>query len=153
MKKIYLLIFIAIIGCNKSTDNSTLESEKKAIRNMFKDWVEVCEQTNVDVNNYLQFTTEDFIFLGPGSKPISNKDTLYNFLDNFFREYYFSFPNWTTDEIIISGDLAIHRYSGIAYFISKMDSSKFEADRKYVDILRKTSTGWKASRHMFNLNK
>jgi ketosteroid isomerase-like protein len=58
------------------------------------------------------------------------------------------------EEVIVAGDIAIHRYSGIATLTPKMGGEPVIADRKFMDVLRRESDGqWRVARHMFNLNR
>jgi ketosteroid isomerase-like protein len=151
------LLFVAIfvplalmMGCK--SNNAEYALNEKQIRENFSELLESSERGDVDA--YFKCITDDFIYLGQGMKPISNRDSLRVFLDNFFSNYTFSFPNYTIHEIEIRDDLAIIRYSGIAIISSKNDSSNLELDRKYLDVLKKNKNGeWKFYLHLFNTNK
>lgn len=147
-----ILTLILMYGCSK-TEKVDTSQKKEQIKENLKNWVENSERGDVD--NYFSFTTNDFIFLGgPGMKPVSNKDSLRSLLDTFFSNNTFSVPNWTTHEIEIRDDLAIHRYSGIVNIKSKTDTTSVDLDRIYLDVLKKNQKGeWKVYLHSFNTNR
>ncbi|OFX40543.1 MAG: hypothetical protein A2X03_13000 [Bacteroidetes bacterium GWA2_40_15] len=151
LNTLLLLTLIIMPGCAKTNkvDNS---HEKEQINENCLNWIKAAERGNVD--DYFNYITDDFIFLGQGMKSISNRDSLRAFLDKFFTDYSFSLPTWTTQEIIIRDDIAIHRWSWIAYMKSKSDNTVVEFDRKYLDVYKKNEKGeWKGYLHSFNTNK
>lgn len=61
--------------------------------------------------------------------------------------------DWTSHEIEIREDLAIHRYSGGAYIKPRTGSHTVESGRKYLNLLRKNETAeWKVYLHSLNSN-
>lgn len=123
----------------------------EAIKASFAELVAVAEAGDAD--GYLRFITDDAIYLGPGAPPVAGKQAIHEFVSAFFAEWVFSFPSWTIDEIVVSGDLAIYRYSAVATFAKKDGSDSFSEDRKYMDVFKKAEDGgWLLSRHMYNLN-
>ena len=153
MKKTLRFLLIACIvgavGCNS---NSQTESDKQKIVEHLQDWIDVSERG--ETSRYFDFITKDFVYYGPGAQPIDNLDSLRAFLEPFFKIYTFSMPEWETREIIITENIAIHIWSGIAYTESKKNERKFEFDRKYIDMYRKDQNGeWKCFMHSFNNNK
>ena len=147
-----ILVPIAFLTNCKSSNNDDNAINEKQIMELFNKLLEGSERGDVDA--YLNCITDDFIFLGQGMKPISNRDSLRVFLGDFFSNYTFSFSNLIVHEIEIREDLAIIRYSGIAIISSKNDSSILELDRKYLDVVKKNKNGeWKFYLHSFNTNK
>jgi ketosteroid isomerase-like protein len=100
---------------------------------MFADWVRVAEEG--DAEAYGRHLTDDFIFLGPDAPPVIGKAAVVPWVAGFFADFEFTFPEWTTDEILEAG------------------GEPSILDRKYMDILIRGGDGqWRVSRHMFNLN-
>jgi len=148
----FSLLLLLLVGCEKSENLDTSFDEEKIKENL-KNWVKVSEQGDVD--GYFNFITDNFCYIGtPETEPISDPDSLRSFLSTFFADNTFSFPKWETHEVLIRGDLAIHRYSGIAYIKPKNDTTVLELDRTYLDVLKKNEKGiWKAYLHSFELNE
>jgi uncharacterized protein (TIGR02246 family) len=143
-----------VIGCAPKQDARDIDAtaDVEAIRSAFAEWVGVSEAGDADA--YATFITDDAVFLGPDQPPIAGKATIRPWVAGFFADWQFSFPQWTTDEVIVAGDIAIHRYSGVATLTPKRGGSPVVADRKYMDVLRKETDGrWRVARHMFNLNR
>ncbi len=129
----------------------TETEDAEAIRAMFADWVHVAEEG--DAQAYSEHLTDDFVFLGPDAPPVVGKANVVPWVAGFFADFDFVFPEWTTDEIIVRGDVAVHRYSGVESLTPKGSGDTMILDRKYMDVLRRGDDGkWRASRHMFNLN-
>jgi uncharacterized protein (TIGR02246 family) len=127
-------------------------SEVDAIRNTFSGLVSVAEAGNPD--GWFDFIADDAVYLLPGFPPIAGAKAIRDFVAGFLKEWWFSFPKWTIDEIVVSGNLAIYRYSGVATMTAKDGSETVTEDRKYVDVYRKTEDGrWLLACHMYNLNQ
>lgn len=152
MKKILGIILIVCIitsvGCQS---NSQTESDEKNIRELTQGWIDVAEKG--DTEGYFDFITDDFFYHGTGGLRIDNLDSLRAFLEPFFENNTFSVPEWETQEILISGNIAIHIWSGIAYVESNDGISNTKLDRKYLDVYRKDQNGeWKCYIHSYSNN-
>ena len=106
-----------------------------------------------DANRCISFYADDAVYLGAGSPPIEGRELIYELLKDFFADWTFSFGPWTTDEIVIAGDIGILRYSGVATLTRKDGSERVSDERKFLDVYRRAADGrWLVWRHMFNLN-
>lgn len=146
----FLLCSVVAIGCGRESPPDT-SADEQAIKDAFGAWVRVAEAGDAD--SYSTYITDDALILGPG-QPVVGKAAIRPWVAGFFADWKFSFPKWTDEEIIVAGDVAIHRYSGVATLTSKKGADTTLADRKYIDILRREADGkWRVARHMFNLNQ
>ena len=103
---------------------------------------------------YLGFHTEDAVLMFPGAPSVQGHQSIRPFIIGFVRDFEFSAPDLTTEEIIISGDLAVHRFSAVAWTVAREGGDTIRDDRKYMDILRKGEDGkWRVARHIFNSNR
>jgi len=128
------------------------QDDVEAIKTAFAEWVAVAEAGDADA--YSNFITDEAVYLGPGGPAVVGKEAIHAFVAEFLDGWNFSFPTWTTDEVIVSGDLAVHRYSGVAILSPKEGGEVVELDRKYMDVLRRQADGrWLVARHMFNMNE
>lgn len=139
------------LGCAPAPASDTAV-DVEAIKQAFAGWVAVSEAGDAD--GYITYITDDALFLVPGQPPIAGKATIRPWIAQFFADWTFSFPEWSTDEIVVAGDIAVHRYSGATTLAPKTGGETVVADRKYMDLLRKETDGrWRVARHMFNLNQ
>ena len=126
-------------------------SDVNAIKNTFAGLVAVAEAGNAD--GWFDYITDDAVYLLPGFSPIVGSEAIRDFVKDFLKDWSSSFPNWTIEEITVSGDLAIYRYSGIATMTSHDGSESLSENRKYIDVYRKGEDDrWLLARHMYNLN-
>lgn len=127
-------------------------SDVEAIMDSFTGLVGVAEAGNPD--GWFDYIMDDAVYLLPDFSPIVGAEAIRDFVAGFLQDWRFSFPKWTIDEIAVSGNLAVYRYSGIATITSKDGSQSVTEDRKYVDVYRKTENGrWLLASHMYNLNR
>lgn len=149
-----LILFITVLlfGCAQTNQKpEALTLQKQQIEDNLSNWIKETETGKVDT--YFDFVTVDYVFLGSGMNPISDRDSLKAYLNTFFSFNSFAMPEWTTQEILIGDELAIHRYAGLTYIRSKADSTEQGQDRKYLDVLKKDENGkWKVYLHSFNTN-
>ena len=132
--------------------NEAASRDADAIKSSFSELVAVSEAG--DAEAYAKYLTDDAMWLGPGMPGVFGKAAIQDFVSGFFADWLWSFPEWHTEEIIVSGDLAIHRYVGISVSTPKSGGEALREDRKYMDVMRKQLDGkWLLSRHIFNLNR
>ena len=73
---------------------------------------------------------------------------------DFFARYTFKFSDWNSKEVVVAGDVAFHRYTGVATLTPRAGGASLRQDRKYLDVFRRGADGrWRASHHVFNLNR
>ena len=146
-----LLVLIILPGCTEPAPEAAAprDEDVASIQAVLEGWV--AASVEGDAQAYGTFITDDFVYLGPGMESIAGKAEVVEWVSGFFGATSFEFE-WETDEIAIAGDLAVHRYSGIATMRSQDGGEPRLIDRKYIDVLRRVDGTWLTSRHMFNLN-
>jgi uncharacterized protein (TIGR02246 family) len=150
VKRVALVSLGLLGGCAApEASGPAREADEREIKAVLEGWVAASVDGNADA--YGSFITDDFVYLGPGAAPIEGKATVVEWVSGFFGATSFGFE-WATDEIVLSGDLAVHRYSGVATMESTNGGDPRRLDRKYIDILRRVDGRWLTSRHMYNLN-
>ena len=130
----------------------TADADKGAIRATFREWVRVAERGDPDT--YLSFITDDAVVMAPGQPEVVGKQAIAPWIRDFFTRYTFKFSDWSSREVEVAGDLAFHRYTGVATLTPRAGGASLRQDRKYLDVLRRGADGrWRASHHVFNLNR
>jgi ketosteroid isomerase-like protein len=114
-------------------------------------WLRAAEAGDID--GYLAAITEDAVMMYAGQPAVIGKEDVRRFLDQFFPHFSFRFEPWESHEIVVAGNWAFHRYSGIAAITPKTGGEPEVLDRKYIDILRLEGGVWKTSHHIFNTNR
>ena len=108
----FVLLVVALIQIS-CTDHEAdhavgIEADVAAIQDSLHDIVVASEDGNADA--YVDRTTKSVVWYGTGTSAVSGKANVREFLSQFFDRITFSFPDWTTDAIVVAGDTAIHRY-------------------------------------------
>jgi ketosteroid isomerase-like protein len=148
-------------GCAPSEEEpQALETANAEATVILEKFQSVIDQFSVETNPelaadiYLSMHTPDAILMLPGSEAIEGREALRPFIVDFASAYALRFENWVSEEWLVSGDLAVHRFSGVAEMIPRSEGDTLRQDRKYMDIWRKSPDGdWLIARHMFNLNQ
>ena len=126
-------------------------SDQEDIVSAFEGIVKVSEEG--DAEAYIDYITEDAVMMYSEMPAVIGRESVLDFVKQFFGEYEFKFDPWQTDEIIVMGDRAMHRYSGIALVTPKGEGEALRLDRKYIDMMQKVGGGgWKISHHIYNTN-
>jgi len=150
----YSAALVLTASCTAAAPSSdgTTAADVEGIKQSFAGFVAASEAGDADA--YAAYLTEDALYLGPGAPAIVGREAIREFAVGFFAEWTFSLPEWTTEEITVSGDLAVHRHSGVPVFSPKAGGDSQREDRKYMDVMRRTADGrWLLARHMYNLNQ
>lgn len=126
-------------------------NEAETIRKLTQEWIDV--STEGDVQAYFAFVTDDFNWVGnlSGNGYQGLKETR-AFLEPFFQTMTFSLDDWTSDDVIVSGDVqqAVHIWTGTAISINKDGSGEQAQHRTYIDFWSIQDDGsWLCSRHTF----
>jgi len=159
---IFILFIIISASCNYSCKSSyeDVEYERSKIISTFEkslsatDSLQQVANASTIADAYVSMHTEDAVLMIPGMPEVIGSKKIHSFVLDFFQDYKFEFPEWKSEEIVVAGDWAFHRFSGIAVIIPKNGDDSIRLDRKYLDIYRKQPNGeWKVARHIFNLNK
>jgi len=137
--------------CAISIGAETNLSDEEAIKAALSEIIAYSEDGDAD--GYVSLVTEDYVYLGPREPARSGKEDVRKWLVEIFDEWQITFPSWESTELLISGDLAVHRYSSKPEFTPKVGGESFTVNRKYIDVMRKDAEGkWLLARHMYNLN-
>ncbi len=154
MKKYLIALFIisSFTGCNTPEKTNT-EAEEAKVRETFDQFTNAIESG--DMEAYLSFLTDDFVGYDPGRAPITISDSFKNDMQAFFETTSFKLTKHKTQEVIVRGDIAVHRHTGTLLLGSKKDSVKSMAmNVNYLDVMQKNASGdWKFKIHTVNMSQ
>jgi uncharacterized protein (TIGR02246 family) len=106
-----------------------------------------------DAEGYLEAITDDAVMMYSGQPSVVGRKAVEAFIVDFFDRFDFRFDPWQSEEVVVSGNWAFHRYSGVATITPKEGGEPVVRDRKYIDILRNERGSWKVSHHIYNTNR
>lgn len=139
---------IVLISCDKKTNYDT-ESEKEKIKTLFQTWVKDVSEKG-DSETYFKYVTSDFKVSEPSTPVQTDRESIELEVKGMLTNNSIRLEDWTSEEIIISQDIAIHRHSGVLAIMPKNDTSTIKLHLKYLDILKRDKNGeWKTYLHSY----
>lgn len=105
-----------------------------------------------DAEAYLTYFDDEVILaeMVPGQTPVIGKHALRPWITDFLKNNKFAWTDYKSEEVLVFGNLAFHRYTGVASFAPKSGGETVRLPRRYIDILRRDSKGdWKIWHHVW----
>ena len=151
-----MLCMLVLSGCSQSQREDVSAREGERIRARFNRVLadfSAATDPNTAADIYVGMHTPDAILLFPGGRQVQGHAAIRPFIVDFAKNYKFEFVDWKSEEIIISGNLAVHRFSGTAVSTPRKGGTSVRERRIYLDVWRKDEDGeWRIARHIFNRN-
>jgi uncharacterized protein (TIGR02246 family) len=130
----------------------TTESHQKAIRTSFREWLKAAESGDADA--YVSFLTDDAVVVSPGQAELSGRAAILTSVREFVARNVLTFADWRSQEIVVFGDAALHRYTIVTTLHPKGGGDPVAQEQRYLDVLRRGADGqWRVSHHTFNVGK
>jgi len=130
----------------------TVDSHQRAVRTSFQEWRKAAESG--DAEAYVSFLTEDAVVVSPGQAELSGKPAILASVREFVARNSLSFADWRSQEVVVFGDAALHRYTIVTTLHPRGGGNRVAQEQRYLDVLRRESDGqWRVSHHMFNVGK
>lgn len=124
--------------------------EERVIRESFDEAIAAVKRG--DAEAYLTVFSDDAVLaeMTAGQPPIVGKDALRLWITDFLSKFTFDWTDYKSEEIVIVGDVAFHRYTGTASFAPKTGGDVIKLQRRYFDSLRRDSKGrWTVWHHVW----
>jgi ketosteroid isomerase-like protein len=107
----------------------------------------------VAADAYLSAHTKDALLMFSGAEAVQGHAAIRPLIVDFAKAYKFTLSDWKSEELIVSGDLAIHRFSDTAVMTPRIEGNVIRERRKYLDVWRKGGDGeWRIALHIYNRN-
>jgi uncharacterized protein (TIGR02246 family) len=143
--------FIGAVTFLSLSATTGFTNEAESIKKLTQRWIDA--SATGDVEAYFSFVTDDFSWIGNlNDGGYQGRDQVRAFVEPFFQTMKFSLENWTSDDVVVSGDgnQAVHIWTGTAISINKDGSDEVAQHRKYIDFWSKQpDETWLCTRHTF----
>lgn len=129
------------------------DQDKDAIRAVFENWRRAVNAGDADA--FLAAFRDDamFIDMAPGMVPMVGRESFQPFFRDFFATFNLAWTDCQSQEIVVVGDLAFHRYTGVFTVTPKQGGEATRDDRRYLDLFRRDTDGrWRVWQHIFTVN-
>lgn len=148
LKSTLLLAFVLSFGLTSGKASGS-NAEQEKVKQVFNNFIKAIEAGNAD--GYFSHITEDFIAYDPGREPISNGPAFKKEIEDFLEANNFKLSNYTSEEVIVREDIAVHRHRGTININPKGTDTNIQLKVKYLDVLKKNTKGeWKIYMHTVN---
>lgn len=143
--KTYFLITLTIVfgACTQQTEtNSQKEEDIAQIEELRKKELQAVLAGNID--SLMAIRTDDFTAMLPGMPAVEGKEEVRKVLEGMFGQMKEFEHNTITEEIIVSGDLAIHRGTFTDKITLKSSDDTIAYEGKFLWVLQRQDDGsWK----------
>jgi uncharacterized protein (TIGR02246 family) len=127
-----------------------MEADRDAILSGFQAWLKAAEAGDADA--YASFMTEDAVILSPGLPEVVGRPSILAATKAFVARNSLAFADWMPQQVLVSGDVAVHRYTIATTRHPKGEGDPVRQEQRYIDVLRRDVDGrWLVSHHMFNV--
>ena len=149
MMKLFLVLAtvsaLVLAGCAPTTPQVDVEADVAAIKRVF-------DEDTTALNNdgsVVDLWTEDAVVMFTNAPAVTGRDAAWEMISNAATYE----QTRTTDELVVSGDLAFVRWASTGTFTPKDGGEPSEFDIKGITILqRQPDNSWKMARIILNSN-
>jgi uncharacterized protein (TIGR02246 family) len=123
--------------------------DRAAVIRSLRDWLASAEAGDSD--HYVSFLTDDGVILSQGVPTVSGKPAALAAIRAFVARFTLTFEELETQDVRVSGDMALHRYTIVTVQHPKVGGPPVRIRQRYLDVLQRECDGqWRVSHHMFN---
>ena len=129
------------------------DDDQNAVRVTFESWRKALNTG--DAESRMTYVRDDAIFadMAPGMTPIVGEKALQPFFRDLFASFILTWSDCQSEEVVVVGDLAFHRYTGVLTVTPKQGGEASRDNRRYLDLLRRGADGrWRVWQHIFTVN-
>ncbi len=104
-----------------------------------------------NVDGFMALIAEDAMYLQPNGPPLIGADAVREWLEEFMEATTVEFNRYDTEEVIVSGDLAVERFSGEWTLMPKAGGDPVTEGIKGVHVMERQADGsWKILYDVWN---
>ena len=146
-----LMTLFVITGCGEGMKADD-PAEQEKVRQTFNNFIKAIEAGDVD--GYFAHVTDDYIAYSAHQPAAKNGKEFRTAVEGYFKGFTMTFSDHVSEEVIVRGDIAIHRHQGILTMTPKAGGDPVVLDSKYLDVMRKNENGeWKIYMHTVSPNQ
>lgn len=104
-----------------------------------------------DVEAFVALLSPDIMVMPPNDVAVSGRDAARTWLADFMEAFTVSFSSYTTDDVVVDGDLAVERYSGVWTVTPKGEGDALTERVKGLHVYRRQPDGsWRMTHDVWN---
>ena len=150
---LFQVLALSASMCGASAALGRADDDQNAVRVTFESWRKALNTGNAE--SFLTYVRDDAIFadMAPGMTPIVGEKALQPFFKDLLARFTLIWSDCHSEEVVVAGDLAFHRYTGVLTVTPKQGGEASRDDRRYLDLLRRGADGrWRVWQHIFTVN-
>ena len=149
VKVVLSLFILVLVGCAPAAPQVDVEADEAAIKKWFDG---ATAALNASDGSIVDFQAEDVVVMYENSTAVTGRDALRARQKTIYDQATFR-ETRTMDEVVVSGDWAFVRWTGIGTATPREGGEPSEFDRKGIVILRRQpDNSWKGARVIWNSN-
>jgi len=123
--------------------------DRAAVIRSLRDWLASAEAG--DAEHYVSFLTDDGVILSQGVPTVTGRPAALAAIRAFVARFALTFEELETQDVRVSGDTALHRYTIVTVQHPKDGGAPVRLRQRFLDVLQRECDGqWRVSHHMFN---
>ena len=140
-----ILLFACVSSCNFGQDEQVIVEQVRRLQQ------QKVESLNAgDFAAWLALHSDDVLLIPPGEDIVAGKDALRAWGEPYFQQFSME-DTESVDEIVITGDWSVLRYSYSARFMPKAGGEALsDSGRGMLLLQRQTDGTWRIARHIWN---
>ena len=137
------------VACAPAADVEADTAAIEAVRE-----AEEAAATAGNVDAFMALIADDAMNMQPNGPPVVGADAIREWLEGFMETFTIEFNRYDTDEVIVSGDLAVERFSGVWTLTPTDGSDPVTETVKGLHVMQRQADGsWKITHDVWNTNE
>ena len=151
-----VLLALGSAVCCMTPQANNREADRAAILSMYATRLQTIQSAGTldeILEAYVATVADDAVWMPPNSPAVAGKDAIRAWARDFFSRYALDVDSLPVEALEVGDRLAVRRYRSVGRYIPSDGGEPVPYDQKYVDVLRRGSTGsWEIALHMWSPN-